>query len=231
MKTIALIPARGGSKGIPGKNIARILNKPLIAYSIEAALGCSSIEGIWVSSDSEEILSVAREYENLHIHEREKDLASDSSPITDTIAQIFQLNPSAEALILLQPTSPLRTSNQIAEAIELLNKNSLANSVISVCSMDDVHPARMYWMDNENEAMRSILPEYETTRRQEIPLAYYRNGSIYVVRRKAFETSGKIMISPSLGYVMPSSQLLNIDEPRDLIIAEPLMKAWQEGKL
>lgn len=229
MKVVALIPARGSSKGVPGKNIAPILDKPLIAYSIEAALECDGIDSVWVSSDAQSILDVARGYSALNIHERDNELARDSSPITDTIDQIFNLNPEADLLILLQPTSPMRTAEQLSEAIDLLQKSEQANSLISVCGMDDLHPARMYWI--KESALDPILPEFETTRRQEIPLAYYRNGSIYLVKRQAFKKSGQIMCPPSIPYVMPTSQLLNIDEPRDLLIAEPLMQAWLNGEL
>lgn len=229
MRVVALIPARGGSKGIPGKNIAPILGKPLIAYSIEVALACSSLESVWVSSDSEEILAVARQYANIQIHQRDPNLAGDTSPITETISQIFQLTPEADALLLLQPTSPIRTAQEIQGCINLLRENPEANSVISVCAMDDVHPARMYW--KSGELLESILPEYQTTRRQDIPKAYYRNGSMYLVRREAFDKLGQIMAAPSMGFEMPSAHLLNIDEPRDLLIAEPLMRAWKEGRL
>ena len=229
MKTVALIPARGGSKGVPGKNIAPILGKPLISYSIEAALECESINSVWVSSDAQNILDVARGYDEVNIHKRSNELASDSSPITGTIDQIFDLNPNADFLILLQPTSPLRTAEQLSEAIDLLQKSEQENSLISVCAMDDLHPARMYWI--KENSLDPILPEFETTRRQEIPHAYYRNGSIYIVKRQGFKKSGKIMCPPSIPYVMPTSQLLNIDEPRDLLIAEPLMEAWLNGEL
>lgn len=229
MKTVALIPARGGSKGVPGKNIAPILDKPLISYSIEAAIECESIESVWVSSDAQNILDVARGYGEVNIHERSNELASDSSPITDTIDQVFDLNPEADFLILLQPTSPMRTGEQLSEAIDLLQKSEQENSLISVCAMDDLHPARMYWI--KENSLDPILPEFETTRRQEIPHAYYRNGSIYIVKRQAFKKSGQIMCPPSIPYVMPTSQLLNIDEPRDLLIAEPLMEAWLNGEL
>lgn len=228
MKVIALIPARGGSKGIPKKNIYPILGKPLISYSIEAALGVDILSSVWVSSDSDEILGIAKNY-NVKIHKRNISLATDESPIIDTIKQMFELEEDADALLLLQPTSPIRTSEQIYQCIKLLMSHPKANSIISVCAMDDTHPARMYWENNSE--LESILPQFETVRRQDIPKAYYRNGSMYLVRRKAFFETGQIMVKPRIGFEMPSSQLLNIDEYRDIIIAEPLIKAWLEGEL
>lgn len=230
MKVVALIPARGGSKGVPGKNIALVLNKPLIAYSIEAALECESIDEVWVSSDDNQILDVARAYEKVKIHQRDAAIAQDNSPITQTIEAILDLSGSeTKYLVLLQPTSPIRSAGQISESIQLLQTSQEANSVISVCAMNDVHPARMYWMNENQPGLQPIMPQFENTRRQEIPTAWYRNGSIYVVKTDAFRRAGTVMAPPSLGYPMPSSQLLNIDEPRDLLIAEVVMKDWIQG--
>jgi CMP-N,N'-diacetyllegionaminic acid synthase len=228
MKTIALIPARAGSKGIVGKNIVNILGKPLIEYSIEVALESKCIDEVWVSSDSEDILKVASQYQEINIHRRSSSLATDTSSINETIFEILNLTKQCDLFVLLQPTSPIRDSSNIDEAVNLLKNNNLANSLISVCGMDDVHPARMYWM--KNFELQPIMQEYESTRRQDIPTAYYRNGSIYIVRKEAFMRTNSIIAKPSIGYVMPTSYLLNIDEPRDLIIAEPLIKKWLESR-
>ncbi len=228
MKTLAIIPARGGSKGVPGKNKALINGKPLICYTIETALEASGIDHLVVSSDDPDILKIAEGYKEVLVHDRAKELASDTSPITDTIRKLADTYPS-DVIMLLQPTSPIREPHQIEQAIALLEKNKQANSVISVTAMDDVHPARMYW-DKEG-VLSPILEEFEQTRRQDIPEALYRNGAIYAVRSSAFYASGQIMAKPSVGLEMPSSQLLNIDEPRDLLIAEVLIKAWKNGEL
>ena len=103
------------------------------------------------------------------------------------------------------------------------------NSIISVIEMDDVHPARMYWQD-DNRMLKSILPEFEQTRRQDIPKALYRNGAIYLTRVSKLKEERELMVKPSLPYIMDSKYLVNIDEPRDLLIAEVLVKAWKENK-
>ncbi len=95
--------------------------------------------------------------------------------------------------------------------------------------MDDIHPARMYWKNNE--LLESLYPEWEQLRRQDIPKAYYRNGSIYITRMSAFLKENKLMVKPTIGYEMPASQLLNIDEKRDLLIAEVMIKEWKTGNL
>lgn len=229
MKVIAIIPARGGSKGIPGKNIYPILGKPLIEYSIEVALNSDAITEVWVSSDDPAILKVASKHQGIRIHERNPEIAGDTSPITQTIEAVCKASElEADAIMLLQPTSPIRSSENLSEAIELLESDAHIQSVISVVEMDDVHPARMYW--RENGQLRAIMPEYETTRRQDIPKAYYRNGSVYLVRKDAFERTNQVMVHPAKGYVMPTDQLLNIDEPRDVLIAEPLIKHWLDSQ-
>lgn len=232
MKILAIIPARGGSKGIPGKNIYPILGKPLLQYTIEAAIESKKLYKICVSSEDPAIIGAAEKYEQIKIHFREHEIAGDTSPVSETIQAVvneYSLIDNLDAILLLQPTSPIRTGKQIDEAIELFERSPRANSLISVCPMDDVHPARMYW--KKNDFLNPILAEFEETRRQDIPKAWYRNGSIYIVRTKAFERYKSVMIKPSIGYEMPTTQLLNIDDPRDLLIAEPLINAWQKGTL
>lgn len=228
MKVIAIIPARGGSKGVPGKNKKIIDGKSLIAYTIEAALQGNLLSEIWVSSDDPEIIKIAGEYSSIKIHERNESLATDQSPIADTVKEIIKRT-DCEAVMLLQPTAPIRTGNDIDTAIGLLSASEETNSVISVVAMNDIHPARMYW--NEKNNLIPILAEFEQARRQDIPPAYYRNGSIYLVRRGAFEEQHSLMIKPIMPYIMPQDWLLNIDEPRDMIIAEALIPAWKKGLL
>lgn len=229
MNVICLIPARGGSKGIPGKNMISILGKPLISYSIELALNIKQISSIWVSSDDQKILDFAGMFERVKVHKRDPQLASDTSPVSETILEIFKLESDADALLLLQPTSPIRTVQQIQDCLHILETNFHTNTVVSVCEMDDLHPARMYW--EQNGVLNGILPKFETARRQDIPVALYRNGAIYLIRKGPFFETKKVINHPVVGYKMPYAQLLNIDEPRDLVIAEPIMKAWQSGLL
>jgi CMP-N,N'-diacetyllegionaminic acid synthase len=232
MKVLAVIPGRAGSKGVPGKNSKVFDGKPLIGYAIEAALESKLITDIVVSSDGEQILKIASSYESVQCHNRRNDLATDSSPIGDTLVEIInQFEERPEFIVLLQPTSPLRTGQQIDEAIGLLSAASNCNSVISVIRMDDVHPARMYWMEKDSEPMKPIIQEFETARRQDIPPAFYRNGAIYVTRVPQFLETKSVMTGPSCGYEMSGQTWLNIDDKRDVIIAESLIKAWKAGEI
>ena len=228
MKIAALIPARGGSKGVPGKNRKIIDGKPLISYSIEAAIESQAFQQIIVSSDEDEILNIASQYPEVIIHKRESSLASDNSPVIDTVIQIAE-GSALDAIMLLQPTAPIRSGKNIVEAIALYKENPHAGSVVSVVEMTDIHPARMYW--KSNTGLMPILEEFETTRRQDIPPAYYRNGSIYLVSTKTAVEQRSMMAKPMIPYVMPFDWLLNIDEPRDIIIAEALIPAWKKGLL
>lgn len=232
MKVLAVIPGRAGSKGVPGKNSNILDGKPLICYSIEAALESKLITDIVVSSDGEDILNIAESYDSVYCHSRTSDLATDSSPIGDTLVEIInQFEERPEFIVLLQPTSPLRAGRQIDEAIGLLSKTPNCNSVISVIRMDDVHPARMYWIESQAQTLKPIIQEFETARRQDIPPAFYRNGAIYVTRVPQFLESRSVMTGPSCGYEMSGQTWLNIDDKRDVIIAEPLIKAWKAGEI
>jgi CMP-N,N'-diacetyllegionaminic acid synthase len=227
LKVLAVIPARGGSKGIPGKNKYKICGKALIQYTIEVAVSCKLISDIYVSSDDDEILSIANNY-NIHLHQRANALATDTSSVVLTVQQVLEV---AEAenkchydfIILLQPTSPLREPEHITGAFKKLI-NSEAAGIISVTEMNEIHPARMYNLDNQ--ILTPIIKEYEQLRRQDIPPIYYRNGSIYLVRRSSFLEQLSLMPKPSIPYIMSEDYLLNIDEPRDILVAEVLIKNW-----
>ena len=129
---------------------------------------------------------------------------------------------------MLQPTSPIRSSNDLDKCILHLINSPTFNSVISVCSMDDIHPGRMYWLNEEN-MISPILNEYEETRRQDNKPAYYRNGSIYLVRTKVFNEKKSMMVKPIYPYIMSSEFLLNIDSKRDKLIAETIFNYWKKS--
>lgn len=231
LKVLGIIPARGGSKGVPGKNLLKLDGKPLISYTIEAALESRWLHRICVSSDDHKILEVGLSY-SIDTHMRPNYLAGDQSPVTDTIRDIItnvEYGQNYDSIMLLQPTAPIREGRDIDGAVELLINSNNINSVVSVCPMNEVHPARMYWM--KNDCLEPILQVYEQKRRQDIPVAYYRNGSIYLVRTKSFIMENSVMAKPMAPYCMLSSRLLNIDEPHDIKLAEYLLPLWKQGKL
>ena len=149
MKVLGIIPARGGSKGIPGKNIIQLSGKPLITYTIEAAQAASSLDRCIVSTDSQEILDICRRWHADIPFTRPVELAGDKTPTLPVILHALDiLSEKYDAVMILQPTSPLRIAKDIDNAIRMLEENSNADSVISVVKVGDYHPARMKQVKN-----------------------------------------------------------------------------------
>lgn len=230
MNILGLIPARGGSKGVPKKNIRLVDGKPLIHYAIECGQQSKLLTLLLVDTDSDEIASISSST-GVAILKRPDELAQDESSVVDValrvLQQVEQEQGPIDILVLLQPTSPIRTGKNIDEAIELLLATPNADAVISVVAMEDTHPARMYQVKG-NELL-PLHPELETKRRQDLEPVYYRNGCIYVIRVDALKKIKSFMPANKLAYIMPSKWLANIDDERDLIITEALVKAWKNG--
>jgi CMP-N,N'-diacetyllegionaminic acid synthase len=227
LKVIAIIPARKGSKGVPGKNKMLFNGRPLIEYSIEIALKTNQIDEIVVTTDDEEILLLSKNYPII-LHKRTISLSSDSAKIVDVIEKVLEtLDLDGELLVvLLQPTSPLRTSNELDSSITLMKRYQQYQSLISVVEVGDQHPARMYRVD-EHGTMEAFLPELEEIRRQDLPKIYLRNGAIYIFRHKV-GSRAQVMKKPSYAFVMDPEKNLNIDTPLDCIMAPYLLEKYYE---
>ncbi len=224
MRVLGIIPARGKSKGVPGKNLLNIAGKPLIQYTIDAALQSNKLTSIYLSSDDEEILRFGKK-SGINIHRRSDFLATDESPVTATISKILSgLSDEFDAIMLLQPTSPLRQGQDIDRAIAMLEDNDEVNSVISVVEENEHHPARMY--SYINNYLEPLMPSLEDKRRQEVPLTFFRNGSIYLTRVNAFRNNFSVMNKPIMPYIMDAQWLLNIDNPKDVLLARVLIPTW-----
>ncbi len=227
MQVLGIIPARKGSKGVPGKNSQLIAGKPLIGYTIDKALQCGALEDIVISTDDEAIWDYAANF-NVHIHKREASLATDTSPVVLTIIEVLhfaeqKFGKQYDAVMILQATAPLRETWHIQEAIQLLNNHTPGyECVISVVKTTEPHPARMYNVDSVG-CLHSLQPENEDLNRQQLPPVYLRNGSLYLTTRNALLSQKKVMVSPSLAYVMDKKYHLNIDEPRDMLLAQAIL--------
>ena len=228
MNTLAIIPARAGSKGVKNKNIRLIDNIPLIGYSIHASQQSKLLTHALVSTDDEAIASIARTY-GTEVQMRPAYLAQDDTPIVPVVRYVLEeLKKNGleyEIIVLLQPTSPLRSGRDIDSVIEMFYEPGV-DGVISVVPMDDIHPARMYSLESDLQ-MIPLDRENEFTRRQELKPVYYRNGCIYAVRTKTFLSENSLMVKNKRAYVMPYEWMLNIDHERDLLLAEPLVKLWK----
>ncbi len=220
MKLLALIPARGGSKGIPRKNIRNLRGKPLLAWTLEAAQRADGIDQIVVSTEDEEIAAVARAWGASVPFLRPAELARDDTPGIDPVLHAMDQLPDLDWVLLLQPTSPLRTSEDI-EAIVRLCMERGASSAVSVCEVDK-HP---YWMYRHNSAQRLVpLMDAPTSpRRQELPPVYALNGALYLARADWLRHERRFVSSDTLAYVMPAERSADIDTPLDWEWVEFLM--------
>lgn len=226
MKVLVIIPARGGSKGVPKKNIKILGDKPLIAHAIDCAKASKKVTKVIVSTDSEEIAAVAKHYGS-DVILRPEDLATDTSNVVTAVEHVYHsLNEVFDVIVLLQPTSPLRTSKDVDKIISMFEEDNAIDGVISVVPMDDMHPARMYNLSSNSELI-PFLTEGETARRQDLKPVYYRNGCFYAVKIAAFFKEKSFMVTHKKAYIMNADWLANIDTPRDFKIAEILYQDWK----
>ena len=222
-KILGVITARGGSKGIPGKNIKDLGGKPLIAYTIEVAKESKLITDLILSTDNEEIIKVAKEYGCEVPFVRPKKLAEDKTPHLPVMqhAVEFMENEKGctyDAVLILQPTSPLRTSKDIDGTIKTLFKEGVdsAASIVEVNSGE--HPMRMKKLNGNILEPYSV--EETTIRRQDLPAAYKRSSAVYAMKRDTFMVKNSLYGDSIAGYLVPIERYVDIDEPFDWTIAE-----------
>lgn len=218
---------------MPNKNIRLVAGKPLIAYAIECARESKKLTTTIVSTDNLDIANVASEY-STEVLLRPESLAQDDTPMPPVLIHVVQelarRGQHYDIVVLLQVTSPIRTGVDVDNVISMFESDSTLEAVISVVPMDDVHPARMYTLE-EGNWMQPFLEKGEEQRRQDLPLVYYRNGCIYAIRTEVLLQKNTLMPVNKKAYVMPAKYLANVDDERDLIITETLLKLWKAGKL
>lgn len=221
---IAIIPARGGSKGLPGKNIKEMCGSPLIAYTIEAALKSKSIDHVILSTDDEQIAEIAKKYGAEVPFMRPAELASDKAIAVDnyiyTIGRLEkEWNTKIDCFVVLQPTSPLRIAEDIDGAVDLFNTKK-ADSVVTY--VKEAHPVFWHKKIDENNKLEDVF-EGTIANRQDLPTTYYPNGAVYVfstemIRQKKYYTDN------SYAYIMPRERSVDIDILDDFKYAEFLMQ-------
>lgn len=218
-KTIlAIIPARGGSKGLPGKNIKEIAGKPLIAWTIEEAKKSKYIDRLILSSEDEEIIEVAQKWGCEVPFVRPKELAQDdTSGIEPVIHAIKTLPENYDYVCLLQPTSPLRKVNYIDDAIELITKLN-ANSLVSVKKVKE-NPYWMFEIDNNN-ILNKFINEGIPIRRQYLKDLYILNGAIYISGTDFLIKNKSFLTDTTIAYEMNEFSSVDIDEENDFELAE-----------
>lgn len=228
MNSLGVIPARGGSKSVPRKNIALLHGKPLIAYTIEAARGSRSLTHFVVSSEDPEIIAVAKQYGAPVPFVRPAELATDEAPSLPVVQHAVREMESLHGItydivVLLQPTTPLRQPGDIDAAIQKLVDTG-ADSVISVCDVGAYHPARMRQIIDDRLVELPIREPKEMLRRQDLPPVYIRNGAIYAVRREVVMEQNSMSGKVCRPYMMPEDRSVNVDSKLDLLLAEILLR-------
>ncbi|EAK9985817.1 acylneuraminate cytidylyltransferase family protein [Campylobacter jejuni] len=212
-KVLAIIPARGGSKSIKNKNLVLLSNKPLIYYTIKAALNAKSINKVVVSSDSNEILNYAKS-QNVDTLKRPIELAQDDTTSDKVLLHALEFYKDYEDVIFLQPTSPLRTNIHIDKAFKIY-KNSDANALISVTEYDN-KILKAFICDNEGNLKGICDDEYPFMPRQKLPKTYMSNGAIYILNIKKFLNNPNFLQKNTKYFSMDEISSCDIDTLDDL---------------
>ncbi len=226
MKKLAIIPARGGSKGLPGKNHKLLKGIPLISYTIKAALESRMFDKVIVSTDSEEIAEIAKEsgveVPFMRPQELAGDVASSDAAVMHALRFIEDAKgESFEYVCKLQPTSPLRNAQDIREAFNLLLARS-ANSIVSVCECE--HSPLWSGVITEDLRIDNFMSkQLAVTNRQELQNYYRLNGAIYISKVDNFKKNGCFFGENSIAYIMPRERSVDIDDILDFKFAELLL--------
>jgi N-acylneuraminate cytidylyltransferase len=221
-KVIAIIPARGGSKGIPRKNMQIVSGKPLIAYTIEAAKSCEYIDEVVVSSEDSEILKFASSL-GVQSIERPMHLAKDESSSIDSVLHALTLFEGFSIVVLLQPTSPLRSVGDISDSLKIF-ANSNTQSCISLVETK-ISPLRSFQILPDGRLRRMVDTE-TPIRRQDAPTFYAANGAIYIADSAWLKKSKKLISEFTIGYVMPAIRSLDIDVEYEIDFCEFLINKY-----
>lgn len=229
---LGIIPARGGSKGLPGKNIKLLGDKPLIAHTIEEAKKSNYLERIIVTTDDIEIQKVALDYNAEVPFLRPAELAQDHTPTIDALIHCLDFLKRTEGYVpeyicLLQCTTPFKNVADIDGCIQKCLTTDY-DACISVCEAS----SSPYWMKTfEEDKLCSFISEQDTIlRRQDLPTVYEINGAVYVIRTEALLAYHSVHIENTTGYIMPQDRSIDIDTEIDFLIAEMMVKYNQESR-
>ena len=220
MNLLSLIPARGGSKGIPRKNIRKLSGKPLIAWSIEAAQKSSFVDRIVVSTDDEEIAIIARSYGAEVPFLRPTELSRDDTPGIAPVLHALEQFPEVEQILLLQPTSPLRTTADIDGIVKMFREVQ-APAAVSICESSK-HPNWMFSCGKDG-TLSPFTDNPIATLRQDLPKVYTLNGALYLAKTDWIQQNRSFLSPETLGYVMPPERSADIDTLLDWEWVELLM--------
>ncbi len=220
-RVLGLIPARGGSKGLPGKHLRALAGKPLIAWTIEAAKGSACLDRTVLSSDDAAIMETAAALGCEVPFRRPPELASDTASSVDVALHALDALPGYEVLVLLQPTSPLRSAEDIDQALAHMIELD-AGSCIAVTEPEE----SPFWAMGLNAAGRLhplFDPQLVSLRRQALPPAWLPNGALYAVDAERLRRTRRFLDADTVGFPMPRERSVDIDDALDLAVAEWLL--------
>ncbi len=229
MRVLGIVTARGGSKGVPRKNIRMLGGKPLIAWTAEAARGATRLARTVLSTEDEEIAKIGRQVGLDVPFLRPPELAKDTTPSLPVLQHVVTTLEVAgdryDAICLMQPTSPLRTAAAIDGCLELLERSG-ADSVVSVLPLPmDHHPYWAYVGSADGEMRLAMGGTAPVTRRQDLPPAFHREGSVYCTRRDVLIEGNSIYGARTMGFLVDAARSVNIDTLDDWARAEQLVAA------
>jgi CMP-N,N'-diacetyllegionaminic acid synthase len=218
---LAIIPARGGSKGVPRKNIKPLAGKPLIAWTVEEAKKSKYIDRLVLSSEDEEIIKVAKSYGCEVPFVRPAELAQDETPGIAPVLHALDQLPEYNILILLQPTSPLRTVQDIDRGLEFFERQQ---AVVCVSVSETTISPYSVFKFAENYVLKRILDKDEmVTRRQDLPIFYVPNGALYIINACYLKEHRSFYTKETLGFSMPMERSRDIDDEVDFAVCEELL--------
>ncbi|EHI61345.1 cytidylyltransferase domain-containing protein [Hungatella hathewayi] len=229
MKNIAIIPARSGSKGLPDKNILPLAHKPMLAYTIEAAIKSNIFDYVMVSTDSEQYAGIAQMYGADVPFLRSDQTASDKASSWDVVREVLEklkvAGKTFDVVTLLQPTSPLRDADDIKGAMKLFIQQK-AKTVVSVRETD--HPLEWSFLIDKNNSMEDFARSaYRNMRRQDLPKRYIENGAIYITQvEKLMAPQSDIYLDGCYAYIMEKNHSYDIDDKFDFELVE-----WVLGRI
>lgn len=224
MKILAVIPARGGSKGIKNKNIKKLNGEPLIWYTIKEAKKSKYLDRVVVSTDSRQIAEISKKCGAEVPFLRPPELAQDKSSAMDAVIHLIldldKKRYKPDAVMLLQPTSPLREVEDINQAVELF-KNEQADSLVSICQTEN-----LLFTKDKDDNIKIMNPEFlYTGNRQELPKVYKLDGSmIYLAKTEILLREKSFLAGKLVGYEIPRWRAIDLDEPQDFILAGVVLK-------
>jgi CMP-N-acetylneuraminic acid synthetase len=228
MRVVGVVTARGGSKGIPRKNLALLAGKPLLQHTAEAARAARRLQRVVVSTDDPEIADCARQCGLEVPFLRPAELSRDDTPsvpvVQHALRWLAEQRDHYDAVFLLQPTNPLRRPDDIDGAIALLEESG-ADSVIGFVDVGEKHPARMKSISADGRVIDPPFAEaFEGQRRQELPRLYLREGSVYLTRTDVLLQQGSLKGHDCRAWLIPAERACAIDPPFDLFLAEQLLR-------